>query len=132
MECVRTRSSEKFEKPLKQIDLHHPLERRREKELRKGVVDLDATIDLHGMTQAKAFDALARFMDAQVRFRRRRLLIVTGKGREGSGVLRRNLETWLKQLPHAPHLLAIRPASPRHGGDGAFYVLLRNSEISKT
>jgi DNA-nicking Smr family endonuclease len=39
--------------------------------------------------------------------------------------LRRNLESWLRQLPEARSILALRQAAPKHGGEGAFYVLLK-------
>jgi DNA-nicking Smr family endonuclease len=105
--------------------LFDPLERKREKALRQGEVEFDAKLDLHGMTQAEAFAALADFMRKKTKAGKRHLLIVTGKGRGGTGVLRQSLENWLRQLPEAKTILALRPAAPKHGGDGAFYVLLR-------
>ena len=108
------------------------LGRRAEKELRQGEIEIEARIDLHGMTQAKAYAALARFMAVQVKNRRRKLLVITGKGREGQGVLRQNLRDWLRSLPEAPSLLALRPAAPKHGGDGAFYVVLRRDKAGET
>ena len=103
----------------------NPLERKREKSLRQGEVEIDAKLDLHGMTQVEAFAALADFMQKKVKAGKRHLLIITGKGRGGAGVLRGNLENWLGQLPEAKTILALRTAAPKHGGDGAFYVLLR-------
>lgn len=111
-------------------DLGIALERTREKRLRHGDVEIDSRLDLHGMTQAEAFDALAHFMQRNAMSKNRNLLIITGKGSGGKGVLRRNLQAWLKQLPESGRLLALRSAAPRHGGEGAFYVVLRNK--SKT
>ena len=101
------------------------LERNREKALRQGDVEIEARLDLHGMTQAEAFDALTTFMHRQVAAGKRHLLIITGKGKDGMGVLRQNLGGWLRQLPEASAILAVRPAAPKHGGEGAVYVLLR-------
>ena len=55
------------------------------------------------------------------------LLVITGKGSPGSGggVLRRNLPRWLMSGEHAHRVLKIEGAQPRHGGSGAYYVLLR-------
>jgi DNA-nicking Smr family endonuclease len=55
------------------------------------------------------------------------LLVITGKGSagEGAGVLRRNAPAWLMASPRSGRILTTEPAHPRHGGDGAFYVLLR-------
>jgi len=107
------------------------LERKREKNMRQGNIEIDGKIDLHGMTQSKAFDSLAAFMQRQVKANKRHLLIVTGKGRSGEGVLRRNLKNWLSQLPESKSILALRPAAPQHGGDGAFYVVLRKPKAAK-
>jgi len=109
-------------------DIVNPLERRREKSLRQGDIEIDAKLDLHGLTQIEAFDALTDFMERKTKAGKRCLLIITGKGRGGSGVLRRSLQGWLDQLPQAKRILALRSAAPQHGGDGAFYVLLRKKE----
>ncbi len=106
-------------------DVFNALERKREKSLRQGSVEIDAKLDLHGMTQVEAFAALTDFMRKKVKAGKRHLLIITGKGRGGDGVLRRNFESWLGQLPEAPAILALRPAAPKHGGEGAFYVVMR-------
>ncbi len=102
-----------------------PLDRRREKALRQGDIALDGQLDLHGLTQDAAYTALAAFMRRQVREGARYLLVITGKGREGEGVLRRSFKDWLADLPERGSILAVRPAAPKHGGEGAFYVLLR-------
>ena len=107
------------------LDVQNALERKREKSLRQGSIEIDAKLDLHGMTQVEAFEMLARFMRAKVKAGRRHLLIITGKGPGGAGVLRGNLRGWLGQLPEAENILALRPAALKHGGDGAFYVILR-------
>lgn len=101
------------------------LERKREKSLRTGKLDIEAKLDLHGKTQIEAFEALSCFMVRMVKSGKRHILIVTGKGREGEGILHRSLKSWLSQTPTAPKILAVRPAAPKHGGEGAFYVVLR-------
>lgn len=101
--------------------------------LRRGRVQVDARIDLHGMTQAQAFAALLGFVDSSARAGRRALLIITGKGAvsEGGGVLRRSVPAWLAASPLSGRILAIAPAHVRHGGDGALYVLLRRERRVK-
>jgi len=93
---------------------------------RKGEMPVDATLDLHGMTQDAAHVALLRFIDRASAMGHRCLLIVTGKGlREGTGVLRKQVPRWLNDTLTRPMLLAIHRARPQHGGDGALYVLLK-------
>lgn len=107
------------------------LDRRVEKKIRSGEFSVDAKIDLHGMTQAEAFDALAQFMAIQVKIGRRNLLVITGKGKGMKGILRTNLPHWLESLPESSQILTLRPAALKHGGDGAFYVLLKKKKPEK-
>jgi len=97
--------------------------------LKRGRVEVEARIDLHGMDQRAAFAALLGFVDMSVRTGRRAILVITGKGAvsQGGGVLRRNAPQWLMSSPLASKILAIAPAHVRHGGEGAFYVLLRRT-----
>lgn len=96
--------------------------------MRDGTLRLDARIDLHGMTQSEAHAALEKFIDAQVKKGARHLLIITGKGKLGGGVLRTNLKLWLKILPGADEILRVAQASIKHGGSGAFYVILKKKK----
>jgi len=107
------------------VNLTHALEPKRERSLREGSFEIDARLDLHGMTQEEACEALEDFMQRTVKAGARHLLIITGKGRGGEGVLRRHLPQWLGQLVEAKAILALRPAALRHGGDGAVYVILK-------
>ncbi len=99
--------------------------------LRRGEMPIDATLDLHGMTQKEAHSALLGHIARAHTLGRRCLLVITGKGgkQDGSGretgVLRANVPRWLNEEPVRAHILAFAPARPRHGGDGALYVLLR-------
>jgi DNA-nicking Smr family endonuclease len=57
-------------------------------------------------------------------------LVITGKGtmKGGGGILRGELPRWLSEGALARSVLAWRPAARRHGGEGAFYVLLRRKD----
>jgi DNA-nicking Smr family endonuclease len=102
------------------------LDRRSAQRLRRGQTAIEARLDLHGMTQDEAHRALTRFIAASHAAGRRALLIITGKGtREGEGVLHRSVPRWLAESQCRPFVLAVERAQPRHGGDGALYVLLR-------
>ncbi len=95
--------------------------------LTKGHFEIDDTIDLHGKTEAMAHKALLQFIQSANRRGARTLLIITGKGAAGMGVLRRKVPEWLKEYPLKPLILAISQASPRDGGGGALYVRLRRA-----
>ena len=95
--------------------------------LTKGHFEIDATIDLHGKTEVMAHKALLQFVQNASRQGLRTLLIITGKGARGEGLLRRKVPEWLKDYPLKPHILAISQASPKDGGGGALYVRLRRA-----
>ncbi len=95
--------------------------------LRKGKLDIEGRIDLHGMTQDEAWQALGRFVARAFKQHKRTLLVITGKGRvsTGGGVLRRMLPLWVQSGDLATQVLACTPATIKDGGDGAFYLRLR-------
>jgi DNA-nicking Smr family endonuclease len=101
------------------------IDRRTAERLRKGEMAIDRRLDLHGMTQANAHASLDRFVRGAWADGARLLLIITGKGSGGEGVLRRSLPQWLQAGEHAARVLRMETAQPKHGGGGAFYVLLR-------
>lgn len=103
------------------------LDRRTDQRLRRGLLAIDARIDLHGMNQATAHAAVVAFLLRCSYEGRRCVLVITGKGTpgEGGGVLRHALPRWLAETPTRPIVIAHAPAQPRHGGDGALYVLLK-------
>jgi DNA-nicking Smr family endonuclease len=89
------------------------------------------SLDLHGMTLAAAERAVAGFLDCAVAQDLRLVLIVTGKGvrleggRVFGGRIRAEFLGWLNRADNRGRVRAVRAAHPRHGGSGAFYVLLR-------
>ena len=91
----------------------------------RGAVAIDGRIDLHGMRQDEAHAALLRFIEASAAMRRRVVLVITGKGSGGDGVLRRSVPHWLAVGGTARLIVSFGPAHPNHGGDGALYVRLR-------
>lgn len=93
--------------------------------LRRGEIPIEATLDLHGMTYANAEAALRRFLSSHYVRGSRCLLIITGKGTKGEGILKQSLPGWLASDDLRPMLLAVTPARPKHGGSGAFYILLK-------
>jgi DNA-nicking Smr family endonuclease len=105
------------------------LDRRLRQRLARGRAGLDARIDLHGLTQADAHDALMGFLRDARGEGARIVLVITGKGTCGSdrGVLRRQVPLWLKSPKPRETVLGFEPAGPVHGGEGAFYVRLRRA-----
>jgi DNA-nicking Smr family endonuclease len=102
-----------------------PLEPRRAEKLFKPHARVQATIDLHGMTQEEAFATLTHFLMRQVQAGHRHVAIITGKGRSSEGVLRRAVPQWLELPQFRPFVAAITHATPKKGGDGVLHVLLK-------
>ena len=104
-----------------------PQNRANEKRVRRGKLELAGRFDLHGHTQLSAEAALPDFLKRKQAEGARCVLIITGKGKGGEGVLRRNFLRWL-EMPAARVLVSgYSEAHPRHGGSGAWYVFLRPS-----
>lgn len=108
------------------------IDRRTGDRFRRGELSIDGRIDLHGMTQAQAHHALAGFVHRAWNEGRRCVLVITGKGSFGSlGVLRQATPRWLADPALRPMVLAIQPAQPKDGGDGALYVLIKRRRDRK-
>ena len=106
------------------------LNRRQADALRGGDIAIDARLDLHGFSRKEGAGRVAAFLAKSGRRGLRCVLVITGQGRRdplaaARGVLRGELEGWLNEPATRPLVLACVPAQRRHGGQGAFYVLLR-------
>mgnify|MGYP006267688757 CR=1 FL=1 len=118
-----------------------PLERRLRQRLSRGSHPIDAVIDLHGMRQTEAYEALRRFIYAAQRQEASVVLVVTGKGASSAqdhgwgderGVLRRTVPHWLRMPELRPYVIGFEPAAQHHGGSGALYVRIRRGMRCET
>ena len=95
--------------------------------IKSGQVEIDARIDLHGMTLERAMLRLRGFIASAIGRGDRTVLVITGKGRGGTGVIRQHLPVWLSEQPLKQHVIAFSEAQPKDGGSGAYYIRLRVS-----
>lgn len=91
--------------------------------LRKGKIEPEATIDLHGLTQDRAHARLSTFVAREHEKGTRCIRVITGVG--SPGVLRTHVPRWLKEGALKSAVAGIQEAHRRHGGGGALYVYLR-------
>ncbi len=108
--------------------LHHnqkDVQTRSDKKVRRGQVKIDYTIDLHDMARSAAFANLKSRLKRAHESGFRTVLIITGKGPNLQGVLRRSLRGWLNDPSIREMISNIAPSHIRHGGTGAFYVFLK-------
>jgi len=109
------------------------IEPRMRRRLMRGRLQINATLDLHGLRQHEAHAALSHFITARFNRGERTLLIITGKGMKTTGygeikergVLRHMLPIWLGEPALSPLVAGWQTAAPGHGGEGAFYVRLK-------
>lgn len=84
-----------------------------------------ARLDLHGLDQDRARAVLDGFLRRAWDEGYRAVLIITGKGVQGDGILRRRVPEWLAAPHLAPIVAGISQAARHHGGEGALYVALK-------
>jgi len=103
------------------------IDRRTHDRFKRGRMAIEGRLDLHGMTRERAHQALSTFLHRAYDRGARCVLVVTGKGsgREGGGVLRRDVPLWLNQSGLRALVLSFTHAQIRDGGQGALYVLLK-------
>jgi DNA-nicking Smr family endonuclease len=111
-----------------------PLGRRERSQLSRGRKEIDARLDLHGMTQTRAHRALSGFLQRAHSDGLRFVLIITGKGRtigpeSERGVLRRQVPQWLSLPEFRSLVVGFEEAHIGHGGEGALYVRIRRSRM---
>jgi len=120
-----------------------PVDRGSDKKIRRGRVEIEARIDLHGLTIKRARSDLLAFLKRARANGLRQVLVITGKGasaravdqrrfepwtpdeRALPGVLRRSFTQWMEDPAFAVLVSGYAESHRRHGGSGAFYVMLR-------
>ena len=120
-----------------------PVDRGHDRKLRRGQVEIEARIDLHGLTRKRARADLLAFLKRAREAGLLRVLVITGKGAGARasdrrkfepwdpdaaplpGVLRRSFTQWMEEPAFANLVSGYAEAHRRHGGSGAFYVMLR-------
>jgi DNA-nicking Smr family endonuclease len=109
-----------------------PLAVNRLRQLKKGVINVDRQMDLHGLTKDEALAAMPRFLQNARAHGEKAVLIITGKGNNSPGepVLQQAITAWLR-LQGKEHVLEFAPAPREMGGSGAFVVFLRMMEEGK-
>jgi DNA-nicking Smr family endonuclease len=106
-----------------------PLGKRERTKLSRGRSEIEARLDLHGMTQMRAHRALTGFLHRAHQDGLTFVLVITGKGRSGgeSGVLRRQVPEWLSLPEFRTFVVGFEEAAIGHGGEGALYVRIRRA-----
>lgn len=115
-----------------------PLDRSIERKLKQGKINPDTTIDLHGLNQHEAHSRLCKTVKQAYEKGNRHILVITGKGKStakaedwltpGKGVLKQKLPQWIQTQPLKSIVIDCVTANPKHGGSGAYYLILRKKK----
>lgn len=101
------------------------IEPNRKRRLVRGRDDLDARLDLHGLDQDRARLTLESFLRRAHADGYRAALVITGKGVQGDGILKRRAPDWLSDPALRDIVAGFSTAAQHHGGEGALYVALK-------
>ena len=108
------------------------IDHRTRTKLRRGQLEVDAKLDLHGLRQDEAQRVLIEFLRRAQANGAKMAIIVTGKGQRGyglnggqGGVLRRMAPMWLQAPALRDVVVSFGEAARNHGGEGALYVRIR-------
>jgi DNA-nicking Smr family endonuclease len=82
-------------------------------------------IDLHGSTREKALENLYIFFEQCRRENIRNVLVITGGNAIRQSTIRSLFQQWMREY-FSQYVSAYGQASASHGGEGAFYVILKN------
>ena len=106
------------------------LDKRTAQRLRRGKINVEAQLDLHGFKQDEAHMALNRFLTQSSNVGHRCVLVITGKGAlsQGGGVLRKMVPLWLNENTNRKFVLSFTYSTPADGGTGAIYILLKRKQ----
>ena len=97
------------------------------KKLKSGKFTIHSKIDLHGYKLNDAEKQFYNFVIKSYEQGKRNLLIITGKGQNGEGKIRKSLHTWINKIDLSKLIIFYTHASPKDGGYGSYYVRLRKN-----
>ena len=101
----------------------------RERRLQRQRDPLGPRLDLHGLNQDEAQARLIAFVRRAHEEGWRAVMVITGKGLRGDGVLRRLTPQWLAAPQLHDVVGGVAEAHRRHGGAGALYVALKRRAL---
>ncbi len=139
----KTATKDKSGERLEIKDPGRGIDKRTDERLRRGEMEIEARLDLHGLDQDRARDALEKFIMGAHAAGKRCVLVITGTGKRAGqddneedwfmpqkGILKQKVPEWLAGEKLRPLIVQTHPAQRKHGGEGAMYVLLRRQRLT--
>ena len=91
----------------------------------------EGILDLHGYRLQMAKIILHNYIVNAYEKKIRNILIITGKGRNNTGVLRKEVPLWLNDKTLTDLLINYETAPNKFGGEGALLVRIKNKNKSQ-
>lgn len=116
----------RFKDQLPEEEELRPLTGNRLRQLKRGIIQLDRQLDLHGLTREEAVASLGPFLQAARNAGEKGVLVITGKGNHSleGPVLQQVVAAWLRDQGR-DLITEYAPAPTEMGGSGAFVIFLR-------
>ena len=102
------------------------LDNKIKKQLKSKKLNFDAIIDLHGKTEAQAYELIKNFVKDCYFNNFKSIMIVTGKGTNSKGKLKLKTPLWLKSELLSKYVVGFETMPHDKGGEGALFVQLKN------
>ena len=97
------------------------------KKLKSGKFTIQSKLDLHGFKLMDAEKMFYDFIHRNFEQSNRNLLIITGKGHQGKGKIKKDIHMWINKSSLLRLIIFYSYASPKDGGEGALYIRLRKN-----
>ena len=94
--------------------------------IKKGLLRVDSIIDLHGYRLNDARIAFKKFIVLSYNRKLKNILVITGKGKDNAGVLKKELPSWLYEKEISKYIVSYMSAPKKLGGEGAVLIRLKN------
>ncbi len=94
--------------------------------IKKGLLRVDSVIDLHGYRLKDARIAIKKFIVMAYNRKHKNILVITGKGKDNAGVLKKELPNWLCEKEISKYMVSHMSAPKKLGGEGAVLIRLKN------
>ena len=102
------------------------------KVLKKGLLKLDDVVDFHGYRLNDARVVLKNFLIMSYKSNYKNILVITGKGQNNSGALKKELPNWLCEKEISKYIISHMHAPQNLGGEGAVLIRVKNKNKSLT
>ena len=100
--------------------------------LKKGLLKLDNVVDFHGYRLNDARIILKNFIIMSYKSNYKNILVITGKGQNNSGALKKELPNWLCEKEISKYIISHMYAPQNLGGEGAVLIRVKNKNKNLT